>query len=180
MGAVVAVAVNVLTCVAYLAAGVWGYWWHPDGAGLVFAAWMVWLGISSAIHHARAWSLVGLRLDHSGMYGTFVAVTIHAISNHSLTWIAMLAVGVYVGWSLAFGPDRVVVASMTILQPMMIVLGMLSVLAVLLEGQWVFVPLVLGCLSIAWWAWHQPGWWGHGMWHVLTATAIALLFLGVR
>ena len=169
--------VNIATCAAYVVAG-WEAWNRvPGPEGLVFWLWLGWLGVSSAIYHARPFSLYALRLDQAGMYGTFVALVIYAVTPHPLAWVFEVALGIAVGMWLA-GLDRVTVVSMTVIEPVMVLLGGLTAVAVVLDGtRWMGLT-ALGLFAVAWVAWQRP--WGHGVWHVLTAAAILLLIVGVR
>lgn len=172
--------INVLTCQAYVSAGLACVVYKPTAAGWVFGGWMVWLGVASAIYHAREGSLKGLRLDHASMYGTFVALAIYTGTDHPQAWIAMLAGGLLVGWLYAGQPDRLVVVSMTILEPMMVVLGCLAGVFVLYAGVWQVALSAALLVAVGWWVWHRDGQWAHGTWHILTATGIMLLFLGAH
>lgn len=169
--------INVATCVAYVGAAAW----MLDGpAEIVFGGWMIVLGVTSAWHHWSEWSLRALRADHFGMYGTFVALVLYGASDHKLIWVAMLGLGILIGWLYAFQPDRWYIADMTVLEPMMIVLGMIAVVSALLAGAYWESIVALAALGLGWWSWHQERDWGHGLWHVCTAVAILLLFAGVR
>lgn len=170
--------VAVVTCLAYVAAGVAASAWQPDPSGLAFGGWLVILGMASGWYHLREWSIRALRADQAAMYGTFVALALHASTRHPWAWAIGAAAGILAGWRLALKPERTIVVGMVILQPVMILLGGLTAVLVLLEGaRWMGVVAVV-LFGVAWAAWQRP--WGHGVWHVLTATAILLLFLGAR
>jgi len=170
---------RVATCIAYVAAGVLAVVWRSGPAAAVMGGWLILLGLGSAVYHIWEWSIRAHRVDQFTMYGTFTALALHAATGATWTWLAMIVAGLVAGWLLALRPSRELIQSLTVLQPIMLVLGFLVAIVVALEGTWWMSLVALAAVGLAWIAWWREKL-GHSIWHVLTATAILVLFLGVR
>lgn len=171
--------VNTYSNLAYVLAGLFIFKNLPNLAGFVQALAMVYLGVASALYHGtkRGWAA---KLDHSGMYVGFTALTVYTLSPTSpFIGPVMALVATIVAWRLAYH------SSWELLYPFMGVFVAICFLAVALNGSLVLAIGSLGTFGLAyiiWWADKRktfwPKKWGHGLWHILTAAAFTMLFLG--
>jgi hypothetical protein len=168
--------VNTWSNAAYIAAGGLVLGGAPGWASLVMAIALTYLAVGSALYHGtkRGWAA---KLDGMGMYATFGALAIHAAApRHLYVAGAMAGFGGLTAWLV-----RHEAAHHTVLG----VLFGLSVTLTLLQGSWVAVVVAAGLFGAAWSIWwmdrKRTFWWprwGHGWWHILTAAALVILFLG--
>ncbi|SRR6266496_6041891 len=164
---------NTWSNLAYVlaAAGVWPL-------SKTFAVMLGLLGIGSGLYHGFKTQWAD-RLDNAGMYAAFGSLTVWMVAPRTV--FAPLAMVLLTGiliWRFVYTkvPDNYE----TIL---MGAFSGISVVAVALNGSPVaaLTSLVLmGVAYISWWADQQRKFpwpkWGHAVWHLLTATAIYLLF----
>lgn len=173
--------VNTFSNLAYVIAGVLVFLLRPTLASGVMGGLLVFLGVGSGLYHGTK-ELWASRLDNAGMYSTFSALVTYTLSpTHRFIGPLMAFVGTIVAWRLAYGSSW-----KTLLNPMMGVFVAISTISVALNGSLKSALLSFGLFGVAyliWWAdkrhtfWFPR--WGHGIWHVLTAIALAMLFLGV-
>ena len=170
--------VNTYSNLAYVLAGLFIFSQLPNLAGFVQALAMAYLGVTSALYHGtkRGWAA---KLDHSGMYAGFTALTVYVLApTNPFIGPTMALVAPIVAWRLAYH------SSWTLLYPFMGVFVTISFLAGVLNGDPLLAAtglLTLVFAYIIWWRDKKklfwPAGWGHGLWHVLTATAFVALFL---
>ena len=148
---------------------------EQTSAAWVMGGSLIALGIGSGLYHGFK-TLWANRLDWTGMYLVFGALAVHGMAPHHplIPW-AMLLTGALLAALLAY-----VVPNVS-LEIQMGVLVWFAALPVVLHGHGLLLIIPMSLLVIAYGAWHldQRGWsgrWGHALWHVLTAFALALLF----
>ena len=172
--------INTFSNLAYIIMGVLVYVLTTNLASAVMALALTFLGVGSALYHGtkRGWAS---KLDNAGMYATFSALVTYTLSptNH-LIGPVMAFVATIVVWRLAY-----TTTNKELLDPMMGVFIAISTLSVALNGSLKYALIsfsLFGIAYIIWWADKKYTFWfpkyGHGIWHVLTAIAMALLFLG--
>jgi predicted membrane channel-forming protein YqfA (hemolysin III family) len=184
--------VNTYTNLAYLAAGLFTHLALGTGPSLVFAVGMIYLCVGSTLYHAVSTGWAGM-LDVTGIYvvfsslAVFAAATLVGGGSSPLTTGLMFLVAGLAAYLL----------SKRFRRQMNVVIGIflavtyaLSLLHMGLGGSWARWPLLIASLALfalAFLAWHLdrvqsfplPRW-GHGLWHLLTATASALLFFTIH
>jgi len=166
--------INAWSNLAYFVAGAILFAWRPTPEHGVLWAALAALTVGSGLYHAWP-SVRTARLDHAGMYATFGALTTYAVASPEMPWVwifmavaagfaaylfqwtfsmnlnAMMGVFLWV-CSIAIGPEALT----------------------LLVASW-------SCFAAAMVAWQLDKRriltrrWGHGIWHVLTAGAVALM-----
>jgi hypothetical protein len=144
----------------------------------VLAASLTLLGIGSALYHGTK-SKWGARLDHAGMYAVFGALAIYCVSPpHPLASYVML------GGAAAFAIGFALVAPGDLNARMGLLLGLVSIRGFLL-GRTHLSLIGLGLFAVAfivWWVDQRStllNRFGHAIWHVCTAAAIAVMFAAV-
>lgn len=172
--------VNTWTNAAYLLAGAFVMWQTRSWAGAVEAGSLAVLGIGSALYHGLKTRLAGV-CDDVGMYLVFSTMTVYCIAPHNpWTPAAMIIVGgALAAWRfVSEEADRYQHA----------LLGTFTgavAMADALNGEPVKALGAMALLLIAYLVCWQMDkrrtfplpHWGHGLWHILTAAAIALLFI---
>ena len=184
--------VNTYTNLMYAAAGVVVFLQQGTEPSFVLVVAMVFLCIGSAAYHGLSTRRSG-RLDVAGMYVVFGGLAGYAIAmalgaSVQLSAIVMLAVGVAAGTAgyLVKGWYREGVNYKIAI--FLIVPYLLLVEDIIVHGHTgLILPTVLsfGLFAIAMLAWildkrcvlHN---WGHGIWHLLTGAAIAVLFTAIQ
>ncbi len=171
--------VNTYSNLTYLAAGWIVYRTLGSGAALVFCCAMAFLCFGSALYHGvkTRWSA---RWDHGGMYAVVGGLGFYVMAaGHTLeTWI-MLAGAVMSGAFLAWLLDGHLLARMGLL------MALISV-GVMTRGNAVLGWYSLGFFVLAITVWLVDkktgvlGRFGHGIWHLFTAVALAIMFVAVR
>jgi hypothetical protein len=160
--------VNTVSNLAYAVAGIVTALVMGTAVSWVFAGAMTLLCIGSSAYHSWP-STKTAALDHAGMYATFLALVFGSLLN--VWWVvALIAVGGAWVYRYAFTVN--------------LNLMMGTFLAVILATKQNTMALIaLGVFLLAMGAWQMDrrrwvlGRWGHGLWHVLTAAAIALMFV---
>ena len=166
--------VNAYSNVAYPAVG-WGVFAiTATPESIAFALTMTALGVGSFLYHA--WPTVKTaKYDHAGMYAVFLALTTYAVGAPAWAMWVSAGVGAYL-FRYAFHMN---------LNVMMGLFLWLSGIAVFSSGDRALGTASGACFVTAMLAWQLDrhrvltGRYGHGIWHVLTALAIGLMFLGV-
>jgi hypothetical protein len=169
---------NTFSNLAYFAAG-WAVWTtFANKPAAVMAASLTLLGVGSSMYHGTK-TKWGARLDHAGMYAVFGALVIYCVApTHPAVPYVMLggAAGSAIGFALVDPGD--------LNARMGLLLGLASIRGFLL-GSVLLSGLSLGCFAIAFTAWQIDkrttllSRFGHAIWHLLTATAVALMFAAV-
>lgn len=171
--------INTYSNLAYLAAG-WIVFRSEGGASaLIFFGAMTFLCFGSALYHAvkTRWSA---KWDHGGMYATVAGMAFYvmAAGHASETWI-MLAGTVLTGLILGWLLDGNLLARMGLLMA-------LIAAGVLTKGNATLGWYSLGFFGAAISVWlvdkYKPvlGRYGHGLWHLITAIALAIMFVAVQ
>lgn len=169
--------VNTYTNLAYLAAGLTLVGWRPSWPAAVMAAALAILCVGSSLYHGLKthWAE---RLDVAGMYCVFGAMAIYALApDHP--WIGPVMLG------------GMTVGALTLNRPgdlnerMGILLTLISLRGFLLGHAWLALAS-LTIFAVAYLAWNldhrdppPTGRYGHAIWHVCTAAAIALMFVAI-
>lgn len=144
----------------------------------VLAASLTLLGVGSAMYHGTK-AKWGARLDHAGMYAVFGSLAIYCVSPaHSLASYVMLA------GAAAFAIGFALVAPGDLNARMGLLLVLVSIRGFLL-GRTMLSAASLGLFVVAFIVWYVDqrstllNRFGHAIWHVCTAAAIALMFAAV-
>jgi channel protein (hemolysin III family) len=184
--------VNTYTNLAYLAAGLFTHLALGTGPSLVFAVGLIYLCVGSTLYHAVSTAWAGM-LDVTGIYVVFSSLAVFAAAallgggTSPLTTAVMFLVAGLTAFLL----------SKRFRRQMNVVIGIflgliyaLSLLHIGLNHHWERWSLLLASFTLfalAFMAWHMdrarsfplPRW-GHGLWHILTAAASALLFFAIH
>ena len=171
---------NTFSNLAYVLAGILIYVLKPNLASAVMALALMFLGVGSALYHGtkQGWAS---KLDNAGMYAVFSALVTYSLSpTNPYIGSLMAFVATIVAWRLAYQPN-----TKNLLNPMMGVFIAISTLSVGLNGSLKYALISFGLFGVAyiiWWTDKKHMFWvprlGHALWHVLTAIAMAGLFLG--
>lgn len=136
------------------------------------------LGVGSGLYHGTK-AMWGARLDHAGMHGVFGALAIYCVMPpHPL--------GVYVmlGGVALFAIGFALVAPGDLNMRMGLLLVLVSIRGFLL-GRTTLSLIALGLFGVAFLAWYVDqrstvlNRFGHAIWHLCTAAAIAVMFAAV-
>jgi MFS family permease len=169
---------NTLSNTAYLVAAAWCATQGPVGWAMTIA--LVVLAIGSGSWHGtqQAWAQT---LDRFGMHMVFAGLAICGVAP--ATWWApwlMLAGGALAGYLLC-------VRSYVSLTGSMAAYLVVAIVSAIVRSNGVALSYSLTAFAIAYGCWHldhrteRPfGVWGHAVWHIITALAIALLFAAVH
>jgi channel protein (hemolysin III family) len=169
---------NVFSNVAYLAAGWVTYQLSGDRPSLIFSAAMTLLFFGSTLYHGLK-AMWAARLDHAGIYAVFAALAVYAIAPaHPAipTIMAVAATVAAIGFAFVFPGD---------LNARMGLLLLLMAIRAFLLGSPKLAVLSLVLFGIAYGAWNVDirttilSRFGHAIWHLLTAGAMAAMFLGL-
>jgi predicted membrane channel-forming protein YqfA (hemolysin III family) len=179
--------VNTYSNLAYCAAGWMAFRSVGGGSSIVFSIAMAFLCFGSALYHGvkTRWSA---RWDHGGMYAVVAGLAFYVIAaGHPLeTWI-MLVGAVLSGVALAWLLDGNLLARIGLLLALILV-------GVMTRGNPTLGLYSLGFLVLAMVVWLMDkkagtsrypktgefGRFGHGLWHLFTAVALAIMFGAVR
>lgn len=180
--------INTYTNLAYLAAGVYVHVMTGTNASLVFAITMAYLAVGSSLFHATSTKWAGM-IDVTAIYVVFAGTLVYAASTllDGTTWVYTPAV-MFVGAGLAsYFLSRRFKRRLNVV--MAVFLGG-SYAAVLINmwlehdtHAWRYVLGSFLLFALAFLIWNLDKkrtfplkGWGHGIWHVLTAIAAALVF----
>lgn len=151
--------------------------YHADAPSFAIFTALFALGVGSGIYHGYK-TVFANTLDWMGMCMAFGALMIHGLVPvvPALPWV-MLVAGAGIGYSTSYSMKGYDLNDIT---------GIL--LGLSLIGAWLHGSLLLGLLSmatfiIAYIVWQLDvkkspyvGLWGHAIWHIVTAFAIALMY----
>lgn len=186
--------VNTYTNLAYAAAGLLVALELRGPPAVVFALAMAVLCVGSALYHGLSTRWAG-RFDVGSMYAVFSSIAVFAICRvlsvpEGWTAAAMLALGAatgFLGFLLRSWYAKSVALKIAIF---LIVPYLLAVERIVVHGREGVLHLTWG--SFALFATAMAAWqldrrcafplerWGHGLWHLLTAVAIAMLFFAAE
>jgi len=161
--------ISTFTALAYpLAAGTI-YAVEPSTEALAFLVAMLVLGIGTFAFHSN-WNTVSSSLDRASIHGVTALLAVLAVGAPG--WVA-LATGTTAGGVLEYRLK---------LEPYYHAVGIFIALALI--GAFVSGPLWAGGAAFSFLGagfvfWQRGDDWSHGLWHVLTATGLSFLFLGV-
>jgi predicted membrane channel-forming protein YqfA (hemolysin III family) len=136
------------------------------------------LGVGSGLYHGTK-AMWAARLDHAGMYAVFGALALYCVMPPH-----PLAVYVMLGGVAAFAIGFALVAPGDLNARMGLLLGLVSVRGFLL-GRTTLSAIGLGLFVVAYIVWSVDqrstvlNRFGHAIWHVCTAAAIAVMFAAV-
>lgn len=169
--------INSFSNLAYYAAGITVFMLVGTASSAVFAAAMTFLCIGSALYHGLK-TIKTAALDHAGMYGVFAALTIHTMAPGEAVWIPMAVGAGLAAWVFRY-------QFKANLHSMMGLFLALTAVGAFYRGSILVAGISIACFAVAFLIWTLGrrrifgGRWGHGLWHVLTATAIALMFMSM-
>lgn len=163
--------ISTVTAVAYLAAGGVLYWRIPTPEAAVFGLALAALAVGTAAYHALK-TEPSNDLDHAGMIAALLALATQAVGG--AWWLMAIGAGAG-GWVIAFRLDATAKA-------VRIVIGLLvwiSLVAAFVAGAHGRLAASVAFLGTGFAAWHVEGDGWHGVWHILTAVGLGLLYLAV-
>ena len=183
--------VNTYTNLAYLAVGLYIDGRLDSGPSIVFLLTMAYLCIGSSLYHATSTRWAGM-LDVTGIYAVFASTMVYALAalvgQDGAPWVPALMF-VVAGLAAYF-------LSIRFRRRMELVVGIFlgcTYVALLVRmaitGSWELWPWLvasIGLFGLAYWFWNLDKAkafplkrWGHGLWHLLTAVAAALIFYAI-
>jgi predicted membrane channel-forming protein YqfA (hemolysin III family) len=183
---------NTHSNLAYLAAGLYMYFFLETEPAFVFAVTMTYLCIGSALYHATSTKWSGM-LDVTGIFTVYTGLLVYAVAavaGVGTAHVTPMLMFVVAGLS-AFLLSRRYARNMR----MVIAIGLGGTFAALLvhmflRGDWsslryVLISLVLLAGAYAAWMLDRarklgPYPWGHGAWHLLTAVGSAVALYAVH
>jgi hypothetical protein len=167
---------NTASNAAYPMAGLALYLRYPTPETAAFAVCLLALGLGSAAYHG--WKTIQTNnLDWAGMYAVFVALVLHAVAP-GLGWWAWLTVPTAGTFAYLFA-YRLNGLGLNAHMGLFLLLAMLPPL---LHGHALLALVGFGLFLLAYGCWtldHRTrvmGLWGHALWHILTAAAIATVY----
>jgi|GEM_PF-4775119 len=183
--------VNTYTNVAYLAGGFFLMFKLQTLPSYVLGLASLYLCAGSALYHATSTRWAG-SLDVSAMYAVFSSTAVYALSALLRTNDALAALLMFVAAALAayflryyyHGTMEVKIGIFLIITYALILSSRYRNQAALFDG-YLIATLVLFALAEIAWLLDKAGKfplprWGHGVWHILTAVAISILFYTVH
>jgi len=169
---------NAFSNLAYFAAAWMVYGTFESLPAAVLAAALTLLGVGSTMYHGTK-AMWGARLDHAGMYAVFGALAIYSVAppHPAVPWVMLAGAAAFaIGFSLVAPGD--------LNARMGLLLALLSIRGFLLQNGR-YAGISLGLFVVAFAAWQIDkrttilGRFGHAIWHLLTAGAIALMFVAL-
>jgi len=169
---------NTFSNLAYFAAAWIVYSTFGNLPAAVLAASLTLLGAGSAMYHGTK-AMWGARLDHAGMYAVFGCLAIYCVApaHPAMPYVMLAGAAVFaIGFALVAPGD--LNARMGILLALMSIRGFLL-------SHTLLSAVSLGLFAVAFAAWLLDqrttvlSRFGHALWHVFTAAAIAVMFAAV-
>jgi hypothetical protein len=169
---------NTFSNLAYFAAAWIVYRTYGNLPAAVLAAALTLLGTGSAMYHGTK-ARWGARLDHAGMYAVFGSLTIYCVApaHPAMPYVMLGGAAVFaIGFALVAPGD--LNARMGLLLALMAIRGFLL-------SHTLLSAVSLGLFAVAFTAWLLDqrttvlSRFGHAIWHVFTAAAIAVMFAAV-
>jgi hypothetical protein len=180
--------VNTYTNLAYVAAGVLVGQLFDTGPAQVFMVSMTFLGLGSALYHGLSVRWAG-HMDVLAIYWVFVGLLLYSGgrlcgTDAALTSAAMfLFGGLFASFLRLFRRDWAMNIKIGLLLGPILLLEVLYVHLNGVPQGYVPVAAALVLFAVAFGVWildrnklFRPRRWGHGVWHLLTAAAIPILF----
>ena len=179
--------VNTYTNLAYVAGGLFLIFKLNTLPSYILSLTLLYLCAGSALYHATSTRWAG-SLDVSAMYAVFSALTVYAASTlvgleDSLVALMMFVVAVLSGYLLRYryrGNLSLKIGIFLLLIYFFVIWSMLKNNRSLVDG---YLIASFALFAVAYLAWNLDKIrifpfkrWGHGLWHVLTAVAISILF----
>ena len=169
---------NTYSNAAYAIAAAYLLVARPDARTLVLAIALLLLAVGSSLYHGLKTRWAN-NLDRAGMYAVFGALGAHAsVAEHPLAWLAMAVTGTLFAVLMVF-----VVANVSLDLQMGVLLYFTAVPAFMF-GDRAMAAEAMGLFIVGFLCWHADrarlsfiGLWGHALWHLFTAAAIALMYL---
>lgn len=143
----------------------------------VMAGSLVVLGIGSGLYHGYK-TIWANRLDHVGMYLTFGALSVHGIAPfHPTIPYLMITTGILLAVLFSY-----VIPGINLDVQMGLLLWYAGIPAFLGgHANWAVLSMAIFLLGFVAWQMDKHrllvGLWGHAIWHIATAVAIALMFM---
>ena|SRR5881394_942094 len=169
---------NTFSNLAYFAAALLVVRTFGTVPAMVLAASLTLLGLGSSLYHGTK-TKWGARLDHAGMYAVFGSLAIYCVMPPH-----PLAPYVMAGGAAAFAIGFAFVAPGDLNARMGLLLGLVSIRGFLL-GRTHLTLVSLGLFVVAFIVWYIDqrstvlNRFGHAIWHVCTAAAVAVMFAAV-
>jgi hypothetical protein len=183
--------VNTYTNLAYVAAGVLVGLLFDTGPAQVFMVSMTFLGLGSALYHGLSVRWAG-HLDVLAIYWVFLGLLLYAAGRLAGTDPTLTSAGMFVFAGLFASFLRLFRKDWSMNLKIGLMLGpvlVLELVYVWLNGTpggnlRIGIAFALFATAFLVWVldrkrWFRPRRWGHGIWHLFTAAAIALLFVAV-
>lgn len=171
---------NTWSNLAYILAGIVVYLLEPTATSFTMGLAFVFLGVTSGLYHGtkRGWAA---KLDHAGMYAAFIALLISRTYTGPIPVPAfMLLTTVLVMFLMRNDQSTVSLYSA------MGIAVFFGELAAYLQDGYMTVMISMSLFVAAYSIWWMdklrvfaPAKWGHAFWHILTAAAMTILYLGV-
>lgn len=170
--------INTLSTPVYLAVGWVTFRTLQAPPAIAFAVAMAFLCAGSGLYHGTK-SLWASSLDHGGMYAVFATLACYALvpGHPAIVWF-MAAFAVVWGMTFVFLFPGNLNGRMALLLTLVSSRGFLA-------GTWTLALVSLALMALAVAAWtldrrtRRLGRFGHAIWHVLTAGALATMFLAM-
>jgi len=174
--------VNTFTNIAYMLAGAYVMWNNKAWGAAVECVMLVLLGIGSGVYHGFKTHFAGA-CDDAGMFLVFGAMTVYAYAPASE----------YTPFAMIVGGGSLAIWRFLSEEPatyLHVLLGVFiggATMAGTLHGHPLQALGGLALLALGYFGCWQPDQarhfplprWGHGLWHILTAAGIAVLFLSL-
>lgn len=183
--------VNTYSNLAYLAAGLYVQFSVDTGPAFVFAVAMTYLAIGSSLYHATSTGWAGM-LDVTGIFTVFTAIVTYALAavlgagqEHVTPTLMFLAAGLS-AFLLSRRYSRYMRAVIAIC------LGttyLILLIHMAVTDDWAglrYLAASFALFAIGFYSWGLDKKrkfplkrWGHGLWHLLTAAASAVVFIAI-
>lgn len=182
--------VNTYTNLAYLAAGAYAFFDLATPAAFAFLVTMTYLCVGSALYHGTSTHWAGM-LDVTGIYAVFSGLAVYALTallgwNEVWSVVAVLVLAGLASYVLSerFRKDMILKIGMFLGATYALLAARMA-----MSGGWSQWPLPVASLALfalGFLVWNLDRrrifpilGWGHGLWHVLTAAACAVLFYAI-
>ena len=166
---------NTWSNLAYFLAGAWVVYQDASLSGWVMGWALGTLGMGSLLYHGYK-SVEWNKLDRAGMYFVFGAMCIHALPAHPWTPWFMLGTGLLLAVLFAYVLNNID------LDVQMGVLFYYSLVAGVMFGDRTGAMIAFAVFLLGFVCWQLDkrtlwlGRFGHALWHILTALAIAVMY----
>lgn len=182
--------VNTYTNVAYLTGGLFLMFEINTLPTFIFFITTLYLCVGSCLYHATSTRWAG-SLDISAMYALFSSLALYAASTlinleESLVALLMFVVGVLIGWLLRYKYKGNMILKIGIFIVLIYSFLIWSMLhhSISLLNVYLISSFALYLVAFIFWILDKKRIfpikrWGHGLWHILTAIAISMLFYAI-